>query len=1141
MTGSLATGALSVLNGTLNLVGNDSIGPLAGSGALNITGTLSENPSSPSSEFDGPLGGSGMFIMSGAGTGTLTLTNSGTFGGTVRIGTGTLRLKSPLALQDATLDMNVADVGALDTSSGSLSSLVLGGLMGARNLFAPAGPLTIGGNNSSTTYSGNLGGASSLTKAGTGTLFLSGTNGFASATITGGGLDATTTASLPGYATPNAVTVYAGAGLTVQTGNGLNGWSNGQILSLLTSGSWANNTLLGIDTTNGNSTYSGNIPQALSLAKLGANTLTLSGSISAGPMTVNAGAVNILSASPSIGGLSGGGGLVLGNATGPVNTNLTVNSSSNSIFSGTISQAAPAVGSLIKTGSGTLTLSSSNTYTGGTTINQGAIAAANINALGSGPVILQGGRLSLAAEGGFGGFGPMQVYGTATASAGNSVVTLTHNVAAGYEVGSVFTTVPLPVAGGFVASFVYTAGGNIAADGAAFVVQNDPRGAGALGGTGGALGYGNDNGGTPINDSAGVLFNLYNAISTTGLATNGNNVDAAKIQNTTTPNVNFHTGDPILVNVTYSGAASTVSEVLTDETTLGTVSYTYSGVNLQTLLGGQSGYVGFTGATGGAISTQTISSFTLGTGTLLPQYANPVSVAAGATGELNLDTAYTNNVLVGNLTLYSGATLNVTRSGASTANSAYQITTGTTTLAGSAVINVANNGSGQGTLSAGALSGSGNLTMNGPGALLLTAAANGFSGKTTLNAGTLVASNGSAGSATGSGLLTLNGGTLAGALAGGSVSGLVQAGSGAHTIAPGAGLSAGQYGTLYLNGGLSGNSFTTLSYNLNLTASIGSDGSGNPIYGGDLINLGGPGLSGAGHFTFAVNPTVIGDYRLMGGTLGSPNLSNFTVPVFSGTGEAYSLSTNVDAGYLDLVVATAVVSSGGSWNFDGNGSWADSSKWSPTAVPSSGTLTFGGVPNQPTNPITVTLDGNQSADGLVFNVSGSGYTLAQGTGGALRLGTAGPGSIAVLSGTHTISAPIVLGGGLAVNATAGGVLDLSGSVSEAAPRSGSIVLDGGELILSGTGSYTGGTTVNSGGVLCLTSSTGIADGTNLTVAGGGTFIFDPAVIAAPAAGTAAAMAVPAGAVPEPGTLALLLAALAVGIGITWRRKKGAEY
>ena len=32
---------------------------------------------------------------------------------------------------------------------------------------------------------------------------------------------------------------------------------------------------------------------------------------------------------------------------------------------------------------------------------------------------------------------------------------------------------------------------------------------------------------------------------------------------------------------------------------------------------------------------------------------------------------------------------------------------------------------------------------------------------------------------------------------------------------------------------------TTLAFNLNLTTSIGSDGSGNPIYGGDLINLGG--------------------------------------------------------------------------------------------------------------------------------------------------------------------------------------------------------------------------------------------------------------------------------------------------------------
>ena len=98
------------------------------------------------------------------------------------------------------------------------------------------------------------------------------------------------------------------------------------------------------------------------------------------------------------------------------------------------------------------------------------------------------------------------------------------------------------------------------------------------------------------------------------------------------------------------------------------------------------------------------------------------------------------------------------------------------------------------------------------------------------------------------------------------------------------------------------------------------------------------------------------------------------------------------------------------------------------------------------------------------------------------------------------------------------------------------------MILSGTGSYTGGTTVNSGGTLYLTSPTGIANNTNLTVAGGGTFIYDPSLIAAPAAGAGTVAASPAGAVaavPEPGSLALLLAALVVGIGATWRRRKGA--
>ena len=79
------------------------------------------------------------------------------------------------------------------------------------------------------------------------------------------------------------------------------------------------------------------------------------------------------------------------------------------------------------------------------------------------------------------------------------------------------------------------------------------------------------------------------------------------------------------------------------------------------------------------------------------------------------------------------------------------------------------------------------------------------------------------------------------------------------------------------------------------------------------------------------------------------------------------------------------------------------------------------------------------------------------------------------------------------------------------------------------------------GTLIATSSSSLAGGTNLTVAGGGTFLFDPSVTAAPATGGGTDSSGLArrlvAAVPEPGTLALLAAALIAGTGITWRRRK----
>ena len=81
------------------------------------------------------------------------------------------------------------------------------------------------------------------------------------------------------------------------------------------------------------------------------------------------------------------------------------------------------------------------------------------------------------------------------------------------------------------------------------------------------------------------------------------------------------------------------------------------------------------------------------------------------------------------------------------------------------------------------ITGSGSLAQIGAGTVAVSGN-NTYTGGTTLAAGTLVLAN-TSGSALGSGVLTLNGGTLAGTAFAGTVSGLVQAGSSPHTIAPG--------------------------------------------------------------------------------------------------------------------------------------------------------------------------------------------------------------------------------------------------------------------------------------------------------------------------------------------------------------------
>ncbi len=118
------------------------------------------------------------------GTGTLTLSGQDTFTGNSYITAGTLVLGSSLALQNSTLDTS----GSGSLSFGSLKAVTLGGLQGSgslalRNSSSAAVSLSVGGNNTSTTFSGSLVGSGSLVKIGAGALALTGSNTYTGPTM----------------------------------------------------------------------------------------------------------------------------------------------------------------------------------------------------------------------------------------------------------------------------------------------------------------------------------------------------------------------------------------------------------------------------------------------------------------------------------------------------------------------------------------------------------------------------------------------------------------------------------------------------------------------------------------------------------------------------------------------------------------------------------------------------------------------------------------------------------------------------------------------------------------------------------------------------------------------------------------------
>ena len=370
-----------------------------GGGTFDVTG-------SNELSYAGVIDGVGNGNLRKIGDGTLVLSGSNAYGGPTFVEAGILRAGSISALSPNSAFTVTALTAQLDLNGfdNTIGSLAGGGVV--TNEGTEPATLTVGNNNTSTTFSGSLQDGSSqfsLTKIGTGTLVLSGSNAYGGATLVEEGiLQAGSTSAL----SPNSA-------FTVNSQLDLNGFDN-TIGSLAGGGVVTNEgtepATLTVGNNNTSTTFSGILQDGtstLALTKIGTGTLVLSGGNAYGGATLveegilQAGSTSALSPNSAftvnaqldlngfdntIGSLAGGG-VVTNEGTEPAT--LTVgNNNTSTTFSGILQDGTDGTSSLAlaKIGSGILTLSGTNTYSGGTTISAGAITTQNASALGTGPV-----------------------------------------------------------------------------------------------------------------------------------------------------------------------------------------------------------------------------------------------------------------------------------------------------------------------------------------------------------------------------------------------------------------------------------------------------------------------------------------------------------------------------------------------------------------------------------------------------------------------------------------------------------------------------------------------------------------------------------------------------------------------------------
>ncbi|MEO8614965.1 MAG: autotransporter-associated beta strand repeat-containing protein [Luteolibacter sp.] len=329
MGGTLTfNGAGLILNGGLiyqaNSFGSGSVFGIAGTITANASTTsfLGSTGGGESLAISGTIGGSGNITIAGSGNSGnnasyVTFDAANTLSGTVDVVTPTnsggnisdatkrlLQLNNVNALQNATLALT-GGLGLTNlvsfASASNTGAYNIGALSGATNqaltdTASAAVAISVGSKNANTTYSGNLSGAGSLTKVGTGTLTLSSTNGYTGTTTVSGGKLLVNGSTASGSAVSVSAGTVTGTPVATLGGTGTvggnvslaaqssSGFKNGGILAPTASASGTALAVTGTTTFNTGSIFEFDLNAATTNTRVGetygqlAGTGTISGS-----------------------------------------------------------------------------------------------------------------------------------------------------------------------------------------------------------------------------------------------------------------------------------------------------------------------------------------------------------------------------------------------------------------------------------------------------------------------------------------------------------------------------------------------------------------------------------------------------------------------------------------------------------------------------------------------------------------------------------------------------------------------------------------------------------------------------------------------------------------------------------------------